>query len=76
MTITAALLVAIVIGLVEAIKRVGLSARWLPLVSLALGVSLSLTVLEPGRLGIVTGLVIGLTAVGLFSAGKNTLTVK
>ena len=69
-----ALSIALIVGLVEVSKRLGLSKRWLPVVALVLAVALQAT-LNGGFDGtiLVDGLVVGLTAVGLFSGGKNVI---
>ena len=72
-TITFALLTALVVGLVEAIKRLGLNERFCPLVSIIIGILLcwvsGLTMPEV----LIGGLMMGLGAVGLFSGVKNTI---
>ena len=72
-------LVPVVMGIVEAVKRVGLSERWAPVAAIILGVFLRLMVgvtlitdvLQVPQM-IVIGIVIGLTASGLYSGGKAT----
>lgn len=69
-------LVPLVIGLVEVAKRVGVGARWLPLVALGLGVGLRvLAAAGTGGVGdpIVQGLAVGLAAVGLYSGTRATV---
>lgn len=69
-----ALLSPIVMGLVEVSKRVGVPARFLPLVSLGFGIILSLIYGLYNDIGSVdmafSGIVAGLLAVGLYSGGK------
>ena len=74
MTLELGILVAVVIGLVEVAKRVGLKGNYLPLLAVLLGIIGSCL----GALGyvghmVITGIVAGLTAVGLFSGVKNIL---
>ena len=67
-------LVAVVIGLVEAAKRIGVPEKFAPLVSLILGLGLSFLgfVANPDLVStIVGGIIIGLSAVGLYSGTKN-----
>ncbi len=68
--------VAIIIGLAEIIKRLGLEKRFIPIVDVVLGlicgygvyyVSLGRTVTE----SVLVGLALGLSACGLFSGIKN-----
>lgn len=67
------IVIAVVIGLVEVIKRLGLSPRFLPLAALIISVSLWFTLSGVGGVELVDGLIIGLSAVGLFSGVKNSL---
>lgn len=73
--ITDVLLIAIIMGLVEVAKRAGMPERVAPIVSVVLGVVGGVFVAFPGdiRTGVVFGLMVGLSAVGLFSGAKNTL---
>ncbi len=66
-------LIPVVIGLVQVFKILGLSSRLLPLLSLVLGV-LGTAILG-GLTGftVIQGLVVGLSAVGLWSGTTNTL---
>ena len=74
--LTPASQVALVIGISEIIKRLGLPAKFIPLVDLFLGQLSGIGVfgLALGQgipNGIVIGLAIGLSACGLFSGIKN-----
>lgn len=78
MTITMSIIVAMVIGLSEAIKRAtGLNPKFVPVLDLLLGVALMYLYSFMEGLAspyiVFYGLVAGLTACGLFSAGKNVL---
>lgn len=67
-------LVAVVIGLVEVAKRIGVPEKFAPLVSLILGLGLSFLgfVANPDLAStIIGGIIIGLSAVGLYSGTKN-----
>lgn len=68
--------VALIMALAELVKRLGLDARWIPLVDLVLGILsgiviytiyTGLQVIE----GVVLGIALGLSACGLFSGVKN-----
>ena len=68
--------VALIIGLAELVKKVGLETRWIPLVDVALGLMSGICIF--GLLmgygiaqGIVIGIALGLSACGLFSGIKN-----
>jgi len=70
-TITIGLLIGVTMGIVECIKRLGLNARYLPLISLVIGVGIvSLGMQEVSLQSALNGIVVGLTASGLFSGGK------
>ena len=70
--------VAVIIGLAEIIKRMGLENRFIPMVDLALGLISGIFVygylMEYGiAQGIMLGIALGLSACGLFSGIKNTV---
>lgn len=67
-------LVAVVIGLVEAAKRIGVPEKFAPIISVILGLGLSFLgfVANPDLAStIIGGIIIGLSAVGLYSGTKN-----
>lgn len=71
-----AVIVAVLIGLVEVLKRAfGIPKRFVPLTALILGILIS--ILVNGHWGdpkpVFTGIVYGLSAVGLYSGAKNTV---
>jgi hypothetical protein len=69
-------LVPIVLGVVEGLKQTGISSKWAPLLSLVLGV-LGVYLVEAFTLSgplIIEGLVVGLSASGLYSGVKKTFT--
>lgn len=65
-------LVPVLIGILEAIKRAGFNSKFIPLLSIILGIGMGIafTGFEL-KAGIMTGLFIGLSAVGLYSGVKN-----
>jgi len=70
------ILIALIIGLTEVVKRLGLNTKWCPLLAVALGIGLNFLVKFIGGAGselLIGGIVAGLTAVGLYSGVKNTL---
>lgn len=73
--ISLAVITAVVIALVEVAKKVGLPSRWAPVLSIVLGVVglLSLTFFQPVTTVVFTGLVVGLSACGLYSGVKATV---
>lgn len=71
-----ATLLAAVMGLVEAAKRFGkLPNQFAPVLAIVLGIAAGVFYLSPGDLkqGILSGIVLGLTAVGLYSGSKNVV---
>jgi hypothetical protein len=73
-----AVMVAAIMGVVEAIKRAGLEAKFAPLVAIALGIGLAILAVVGGLLETnfwaaeFYGIVAGLSAVGLYSGSSNT----
>ena len=66
--------VPIVIGLVEVLKRVvGINTRLVPLVALLFGAGLALGSGGLSFESLLQGVVVGLTAAGLYSSAKTTL---
>jgi len=67
-------IIPVIIALVELFKRAGVPNRWLPLLALALGIVAGFVYLAPGdpAKSVLVGIVMGLSAVGLFSGVKNT----
>ena len=68
-----ALAVAVIIGLTEVVKRLGVSTRWIPLVAVILGVVWAGFVLGWDSTSVMSGIVAGLTAVGLFRGVQKTI---
>lgn len=67
------LLIPLIVGLVEALKIAKLPNRWLPLASLIFGLAGGIFYIEPNniKMGIIIGLMLGLSASGLYSSSKN-----
>lgn len=73
MALELAFLSAIILALVEVVKRCGLPVKYAPLLAVVVGIVLSiLTGLGGWGEIIINGIVAGLTAVGLFSGVKST----
>ena len=74
--ITTPLVIAIIIGLVEVFKKIGLNKKFAPLLSILLGLVFSFLVIyfadTPVLNAIIGGIIIGLSATGLYSGVKNT----
>lgn len=67
-------MIPVVLGLVELMKRLGLPSKWAPLTSMALGLVSGFFYMAPGEpaKAILTGIVVGLGASGLWSGSKTT----
>jgi hypothetical protein len=69
-----AVLIPVINGLIELAKQAGLPNRYAPLLALALGLGAGIGLRNPGdpmATAILNGLVIGLSAVGLYSGTRN-----
>lgn len=68
-------LVPVVLAMVELLKRVGIPKKLSPIVSIVLGLLAGFYYLAPDdpKKAIFLGLVVGLSAIGLFSGTKNTI---
>lgn len=67
--------IAIVLGLVELVKQLGLSSKYAPLLSLTLGVGIQFLIQDVSAASTLAGIVYGLSASGLYSGGKTTATL-
>ena len=70
-----AAMVGLIMALVEAAKRTGMPARFAPLLALVLGIGAGVFFIAPGDYaqGILFGIALGLSAVGLYSGTKNVV---
>lgn len=68
------IIVAVIIGLSEAFKSIGVIKKWIPIINIILGIGAGLAFMNTGDIkeAILQGLIAGLTASGLFSTVKNT----
>lgn len=67
--------VALIVGVVEALKRMfGLGKRWTPGIAVLLSIGAMGLWLYPGdwKMALFYGIMAGLSAVGLYSGAKNT----
>ncbi|MDY0410371.1 hypothetical protein ACFFIS_16735 [Virgibacillus soli] len=69
------MLIPLILGLVELFKGLGLKRKFLPVVSVVLGLGAGIFYVYPEDVkgGILFGLMLGLSASGLYSGTKNTL---
>ena len=66
--------IAIVVGITEVIKRAsGLNTRYAPLLSLIVGIGIVLLGDAPLKESIITGIIVGLSASGLYGGVKKTV---
>ena len=65
-----ATIVALVVALTQLVKQLGIPPKFSPLISMALGAGISLVLTEMSVNGAVQGIIFGLMASGLWSAGK------
>lgn len=63
--------VPIVLGLVELIKRAGLSNRYAPIVSVVLGIGSMFLLGQEWQSAVMNGIFVGLSASGLWSSTKT-----
>lgn len=69
-----AIILAIVVGLTEVAKRVGLVGRVLPLFAIVMGIGVAFVANLGGAWDVaLQGLIAGLTAIGAYEVGKTTV---
>jgi len=76
LVINYSILTAVVIGLVEVAKKLGMSEKFAPLLALILGLGfafMGFTANPDLASTIIGGIIIGLSAVGLYSGTKNVI---
>ncbi|WP_374019201.1 transposase [Paenibacillus thiaminolyticus] len=75
MEISDVMIVAVIVGLVEIAKGLGLPNRLAPVLSIILGIAAGVVYLTPGdlKMGVMYGIICGLTSCGLYSTGKSAL---
>lgn len=72
------LLAAITVGLVQIVKQFNINKKWYPIIAIFIGIALSFAVLfvifkYSISETVISGVIIGLSASGLFSGIKNSL---
>lgn len=74
MEITDVVVIPVIIAIVEVLKKVGMPVKLAPIVDIILGLIAGFVYIAPQdpKLAVFYGLVMGLTATGLYSATKNT----
>lgn len=68
-------LIPLIVALIELLKGAGLPKKWLPIVSIILGIAGGVVYICPHDLkgGIIIGLMLGLSASGLYSGSKHMI---
>ena len=68
-------IIPLLIGILEIFKKLGVNQKIIPVISLILGIGIGIALFAAGDLktGIIQGVYIGLSAVGLYSGAKNTI---
>ena len=74
-TIYDIMILPLIIGLVEMLKKSGLPVKLLPVVAIILGVVVGVVYISPGDIpqGVLVGVAVGLSASGLYSGGKTVI---
>lgn len=71
--------ILVIIGLVEYVKSLGVPSTWCPLVAIGLGILAAVAnqlmatypFIEPWVVAVVSGIVVGMAATGLYKVGSN-----
>ena len=68
-------IVPLLIGILEVLKKIGLREKYVPVFSVILGIGIGISLFADGdiKTGVIKGIFIGLSAVGLYSGTKNTI---
>ncbi|MEX1029585.1 MAG: hypothetical protein WDZ91_06015 [Paenibacillaceae bacterium] len=68
-------IVPIIVALVRVLRMSGVPPRWLPLCAIALGMISGFVYIAPEnpKLGLLSGIVMGLIAIGVWSSVTNTI---
>ena len=68
-----AILVPVIVGLVQVVRKTGLKTRYLPLSAVLLGIVSISAIYGVSGLNAFSGIVVGLSAAGLYSGVKTTV---
>ena len=70
--VSLAVMIGIVVGLSQIVKTIGLQTKYIPLLNLTLGIVLGVLFLDGDiKTNVFQGIIIGLSASGLFDHTKN-----
>lgn len=72
MEVTDIVLIPVIVGIIELLKSYGLPKRIMPILSLVFGIAGGVFYLFPNdwKSGVLVGIIMGLSASGLYSGGK------
>lgn len=68
-------IIPLLIGVLEMLKKAGVNDKIVPVISVIAGIGIGIALFAAGdiKTGVVQGIYIGLSAVGLYSGTKNTI---
>lgn len=71
---TASIFIPVMIGLAKVAQLVMLPKKWTPIWNLVIGLAIAIIYVSPGniKMAIMVGIMLGLSASGLYSGVKNT----
>ncbi len=75
-TFSPVIIVPVITGIAEAIKRADINTKFIPFIALLLGVLINISVAGITPEAIILGLAYGLSSVGLFEANKQVGEIK
>lgn len=75
-TFSPVIIVPVITGIAEAIKRADINTKFIPFIALLLGVLINISVSGITPEAIILGLAYGLSSVGLFEANKQVGEIK
>lgn len=75
-TFSPVIIVPVITGINEAIKRAEINTRFLPFIAMVLGVLINIAVVDLTPESVILGIAYGLSSVGLFEANKQAVTIK
>ena len=75
-TFSPVIIVPVITGIAEAIKRADINTKYIPFITLLLGVLINVSVSGIKPEAIILGMAYGLSSVGLFEANKQATEIK
>ena len=68
-----AIAIAVITGLTQVVKKLGVSTRYIPLVAVIIGIAYGLAFVSVDMQSALSGLVAGLTSVGMYRTIQKTV---